>query len=444
MPVDTSIYANRTPPDPIAGLGGTVGVANALTQNQILNAQNQQVQGGLQGQGQFGQALMDANGNPTTATNLFTQRGGNALYAPTAFQSAATLQGTQGSAANTIATGNQSQTSDALAAVNSIASNSGKRSDMLNELAARVHNGLLSKEAYHVIADNMPAGDSGAANYIKTKTQGMVTAPSQVEPVQAGVNPTTQNPILKPKAAVVAAAGQPSGTEVTAAPGVTEAAAGAQAIQQKDQLAASGIMQNTRQLEAALPLIQKLKSSDFGPGSNEYATLKGIATTMGLVGPEDTNLTGRQIANKLLNGFVQGNPHATDAGLSLDRASKPNMDLTQAADVHIIKQLVGWNRMDAAAPQIFDLEGQPGGNYAKWKSGYYQNYDPDAFNLWAATPQERGNILAGKGYTAGPGGQPVPPKPNAPAFANYQRFVHTLSMAQRTGMLPPQSSESSQ
>ena len=31
MPVDVSIYNRLNPPDPIAGLGGTVGLANALT-----------------------------------------------------------------------------------------------------------------------------------------------------------------------------------------------------------------------------------------------------------------------------------------------------------------------------------------------------------------------------------------------------------------------------
>ena len=51
MPVDVSMYNRLNPPDPITGLGGTVGLANALTQNQILNARNQLTQGEVQGQG---------------------------------------------------------------------------------------------------------------------------------------------------------------------------------------------------------------------------------------------------------------------------------------------------------------------------------------------------------------------------------------------------------
>ena len=116
MPVDASIYQNRTPPDPIAGLGGTVNLANALTQNQILNANNQLTQGNLQGQGQYGQALIDANGNPVAAMNRLAGPGGdlNPLYAPTAYGNAATLQGAQGGAANLTAAGAQAAGSQLL------------------------------------------------------------------------------------------------------------------------------------------------------------------------------------------------------------------------------------------------------------------------------------------------------------------------------------------
>ena len=44
MPVDVSIYNRLNPPDPIAGMAGTVGLANAVTQNRMLNAQNQLLQ----------------------------------------------------------------------------------------------------------------------------------------------------------------------------------------------------------------------------------------------------------------------------------------------------------------------------------------------------------------------------------------------------------------
>ena len=68
MPVDVSMYNRLNPPDPITGLGGTVGLANALTQNQILNARNQLTQGEVQGQGRrFGIGERTSGGRETIA-----------------------------------------------------------------------------------------------------------------------------------------------------------------------------------------------------------------------------------------------------------------------------------------------------------------------------------------------------------------------------------------
>jgi hypothetical protein len=125
-----------------------------------------------------------------------------------------------------------------------------------------------------------------------------------------------------------------------------------------------------------------------------------------------------------MNAAVQGNPHATDAGLSLDRASKPNMDLTQPADVHIIKQLIGWGKMDAAAPKVFQQDAQPGQSYSDFKSGYYQNYDPRAFGFSGMTPDERAQLKTSLG----------PPGPNNAA---YQKFLHSYQVAKGAGVLAP-------
>ncbi len=195
-------------------------------------------------------------------------------------------------------------------------------------------------------------------------------------------------------------------------------------------------MTQNRNLEAALPIVEKLKNSDFGVGSAEWSTLRSAATSLGIFGDQDTTLTGRQLANKMFNAVVQGNPHASDAGLSLDRAAKPNMDVTKSADVHIMKQLMGWGAMDAAMPKMYqqdpDKVGQP---FSDYQSGYYNKYDPDAFHMKTATPDERAEILASKGYTQGKNG-PMPPKPGTPAFGAYQKFIHTLSVAQKAGVLP--------
>ena len=96
MPVDVSIYNRLNPPDPIAGMAGTVGLANALTQNRMLNAQNQLVQGNLQGQTAYGNALsgaMNPDGtiDPNKANQAYVQNGGNPIYLPQAANNSAAL-----------------------------------------------------------------------------------------------------------------------------------------------------------------------------------------------------------------------------------------------------------------------------------------------------------------------------------------------------------------
>lgn len=421
MPVDTSLYQNRTPPDPIAGLGGTVGLANALTQNQMLNAQNRRLQGEVQGQGEFGQAVKDANGDPIAAMNMFTQRGGNSLYAPQALSTATGIQGGQISNLNAGAGGNQAQTSDALAAANSIAAApNAKRADILNELGARLHNGLISQGAYHAIVDNMPANDKAAVNYVKTKTQGMVAAPAQVEPVTAGVNEDLTPKVVSGATAIKAAA-QPGGFAGGAPPGAPEVAAGDRKALFEDQLRASGTMANARPLQQSLPLIQQLSNQNFGPGSPEFAKIKGALTTAGIIDPNTSDLQVRQELNKYLLKYSSGAISAgrSDAALSAAIGSNPNLDLTQPANLALVKNQIGYDRMDAAMPKAFGVEGKPG-TYSEYKAGYYQANDPRAFGFDLMTPDERAKVKASLG---------------APGSPAYQKFLHSYNLAKSSGML---------
>jgi len=98
MPTDVSIYNRLNPPDPIAGLSSTVGLANAFTTNQILNARNQLTQGEVQGQGQYGQALasaMNPDGtiDPNKANQAYVAAGGDPIYLPEAANNSAALYG---------------------------------------------------------------------------------------------------------------------------------------------------------------------------------------------------------------------------------------------------------------------------------------------------------------------------------------------------------------
>ena len=424
MPVDTSIYANRTPPDPIAGLGGTVGLANALTQNRML-------QGNLQGQTQYGQALMDAGGDPTQATNLFTQRGGNPLYAPQAYGNAATLGGAQISNTNAIAAGSQAQSANVYARLNSLAATgNAKNSDYTGTINEAMSSGALPPAVGASILSRLPRDPTKAAAFIQNETAGFVSPPEQSAPTTAGANESGQA-ILKPEATVAANARTPGGTVTEAPLGLRDVTAKDRQKLFDDQLQASGTMANVRPLQQALPLIQQLSNQNFGPGSPELAKIKGALTTAGIIDPNTSDLQVRQEVNKYLLKYSSGAIAAgrSDAALSAALGSNPNLDLTQPANLALIKNQIGYDQMDAAMPKAYALEsaqkkaaGQPVPTYSEYKAGYYQANDPRAFQFHLLTPDERANVKASLG---------------AQGSAAYQRFVHSYGLAKGTGMLQP-------
>jgi hypothetical protein len=98
--VDTSFYNQPQPgQNLLSGIGQTVGVANALTQNRALNAEANMLQsqyGSNQAVGRAFQASIDPNTglpDPVKLNNLLASDPAAAYGAPAAFQNSATLQG---------------------------------------------------------------------------------------------------------------------------------------------------------------------------------------------------------------------------------------------------------------------------------------------------------------------------------------------------------------
>lgn len=157
-----------------------------------------------------------------------------------------------------------------------------------------------------------------------------------------------------------------------------------------DQTKAATTLANVRPLEQALPLIQQLSNSNFGPGSPELAKIKAGLATAGLIDPNTSDVTIRQEVNKKLLGYASGARDAgrSDNALSAALGSNPNLDLTQPANLSLVKNQIGMDKMDAALPLA---AGGPNG-YKDFKSKYYQGNDPRAFAINTMTPTEIGNL----------------------------------------------------
>jgi hypothetical protein len=153
MPVDVSLY-NRPQPDPIAGLNSTVGLANAFTQNQMLNTQNRRMQGELQGQTDYGQALagtMNPDGtiDPNKANQAYVANGGNPIYLPQAANNSATLYGSNIANQRNLAAGVTEQSANGAALVNAEAARPGStRQSIVSTADHALWSGALSPQAH--------------------------------------------------------------------------------------------------------------------------------------------------------------------------------------------------------------------------------------------------------------------------------------------------------
>lgn len=427
MPVDVSFYG-RPPPDPMSAVGSAVGLANGLVQNKIA----QQELSSRQAIGNAFQSAINPDGSvdPTRLGNALASDPAAAFGAPEAFQRAASLQGQNISNINAAAAGAQGQTGDAVSAMSSIAANpNASRADLVAEANARLHNGLLSGPAYHALVDNMPPDNRGAVGYVKTKLAGMLTPTQQASPMAAGVNPDL-TPKMVPGIAAVKMAQQPGGYAGAATPGAVEVAASDKKALFEDQLAASNTMGQLRPLQQALPLLQQLSHSDFGPGSPQLAQLKGILDTIGITDPNSTSLPTRQDANKLLSQYVNQSRTAerSDAALGQQIKASPNLDLTQPANLALVKNQIGLDQMSAAMPKAYALDAKPGQTYSEFKNNYYQSYDPRAFGFGNLTPEERSSVRTSLGPKVDKSGNLTP---------QWQKFMHSVDIAKGTGMLPP-------
>jgi hypothetical protein len=196
-----------------------------------------------------------------------------------------------------------------------------------------------------------------------------------------------------------------------------------------DQTKSAATMANVRPLQQALPLVSQLSNYNFGPGSADIDKVKGLLTTLGITGVDPTDQkVVREEVNKKLHGYASGAISAgrSDNALSQALTSNPSLDLTQPANLNLIKNQIAMDKMDAAIPAA---AGSWNG-YKNFKTGYYPGVDQRAFGFDNATPKERQAIIQNLG----------PPKPDqngVPTNQAYLKFAKSYDLAKKAGMIQP-------
>jgi hypothetical protein len=224
------------------------------------------------------------------------------------------------------------------------------------------------------------------------------------------------------------------GVPTSLAPGEAGALSANRTAYVNDQQNSANILGAVRPLQQAIPLIQQLNHTDFGPGSAQFSQLKGALETAGLI-PQGSGaaneLAIRQEVNKKLNQYISASPTAnrSDAQLSQAISSNANMDLTQGAAFNLVKNKLESDLMDAALPASYAAKYPPRNgqdldtaHYLTHKGDYYPATDQRAFSFGSSTPQERQAIVQSLGK---------------PGSAAYQKFNNSLKTAATVGAFSP-------
>jgi hypothetical protein len=440
-------------PQPVipGGAPGAVNLANDLVRNKILGTENSMLQNQFQGNmalGNIYQKSLNPDGTVNTANlNRGIAAAGPAVgyVAPEAYGKSAGLQGTNLANQGAAVGQSQSRLNDFYTSLGPLeeAGTPPTRSQVISTAIDLVHQGRLLPQDLPAIVSEVPLNNGAIPDYVQRKFGSTLSPSQQATPTTIGVTPSgqpiqgTQGQFLRratPSSATAAGSPTASGSP-SSSPGITTTLplGQPQSIQQNvhafntDQQGSASTLGNVRRLDEALPLISELSASDFGPGSGELAKLKGLFTTFGVIPADSTSLPTRQDANKYLHQYAEGAIHAgrSDAALAAALAANPNLDLTQPANLTLIKNQVALDRQDAAIPLAFSREHPNAADqaqYLKFKSQFYQNTDRRAFGYDMMTPQERRQVIDSLGEKGSPA---------------YQKFIQSYQLAKETGILQP-------
>lgn len=442
MPVDTSFYSMQPQPIIPGGAPGAVNLANDLVRNKILGTENSMLQNQFQGNMQIGniyQKSLNPDGTVNTATlNRGISTGGPSVgyVAPEAYGRSAGLQSTNLANQGAAVGQSQGRMNDFYTSLGPLeeAGTPPTRSQVIGTAIDLVHQGRLLPQDLPAIVSEVPMDNGAIPDYVQRKFGSTLSAPQQAAPTTIGINPASGQPIQGTEGQYLRRAtpqsAQPSAPGIaTALPvGQTESMSENVKAFNTDQQRSAATLGNVRRLATALPLVSQLSASDFGPGSAGLADMKGILTTAGIIPPNSTSLPTRQEVNKYLHQYAEGaiNAGRSDAALSAALAANPNLDLTQPANLALVKNQMAMDREDAAIPLAFAQahpQAQDQAQYLKYKSQFYQNNDQRAFNYDSMSPEDRRQVIDSLG-----------PK-NSPA---YQKFLKSYQLAKDAGILQPQ------
>lgn len=228
---------------------------------------------------------------------------------------------------------------------------------------------------------------------------------------QAGVNPMTaqpqQNQLVAPPIPVER---QPLGApQPSANPSggfVTSPSAGTIEAQTKtatasadrfaqDQSREAGFQQNILPLTKAYEAVKQLGTTGMGPGSEQLNEIKSFLVSRGVISPTE-DLKNFDEARKYLTQSARASGDVgTNDKLAAAFAGNPNLGISNAAAVDVLKTTISLSRLQNAQVRAFQQTGQGAENYSKWANTWNSEQDPVAFGFDLMEPADRAKYIKG-------------------------------------------------
>lgn len=272
-----------------------------------------------------------------------------------------------------------------------------------------------------------------------TDAQGRPTVtPAGTVLQNAGMNPLNAMPATAPAASPAnqlqpypqgqapVPAGQPSGNGSVAMgpPAGQVEAQKATAQAGGEQLAADTARERNFQadivpLQKARDALVKLGPTGTGPGTEQINEVKSFLTSMGIVGPND-DVKNFDEARKYLTQYASqaGNPNTNDK-LAAAFAGNPNVGISNAASVDVLKTALSLRRLQNAQVTAFNQSGASPASYNQWSAQFNATQDPVAYGFDMLSAPERQKYV--KGLSA----------------PERQKFVNSLQTATKLGLVTP-------
>lgn len=219
---------------------------------------------------------------------------------------------------------------------------------------------------------------------------------------QAGVNPLTAMPETAPNGPanrLVPGTDAPSGVVASPAAGTVEAqtALGAAAGSQlaEDTARERNFQSDIVPLVKARDALVALGPTGTGPGTEQINEVKSFLTSMGIIGPSDS-VKSFDEARKYLTQYASqaGNPNTNDK-LAAAFAGNPNVGISNAASVDVLKTALSLRRLQNAQVSAFNASGEPPASYSQWAAKFNADQDPVAYGFDMLSPADRSKYVKG-------------------------------------------------